>query len=201
MMGGPDSNDVDLSMPDELSSPAPSSSPSVRLRLFIWVLLLGGGGAVGIWLDLRHFPGLLSNPWWHLVSLLFGLALLAVVFRVSRVTGRTLARLGREGALPRMETNRLVTLGPYACMRHPMHLGLLFFPWAVALILGSPGFILFVAPLEMVLMVIMVLTLEEREALRKFGAEYADYRRRVPAFSLRPACLRRLMESDDNPQS
>ena len=182
------------------ASPRSRSSPSARLRLLLWVLLLVGGATAGIWLDLRHFPRLFSNPWWHLLSLSLGLALLFLVFRVSRVTGRTLARLGREGTLPRMETNRLVTAGPYACMRHPMHLGLLLFPWAVALILGSPSFILCVAPLEMVLMVAMVLTLEEREALRKFGAAYAAYRRRVPAFNLRPACLRRLWKYDADPR-
>ena len=46
-------------------------------------------------------------------------------------------------------------------------------------------------------MVAMILTLEEREALQKFGESYAAYRHRVPAFNLRPACLRRLRESDE----
>ncbi|MEA2078686.1 MAG: isoprenylcysteine carboxylmethyltransferase family protein [Pseudomonadota bacterium] len=165
----------------------------MRLRLLLWLVLLVGGGAVGIWFDLKLFPRLLSNPWWHLATIIAGLMLLRLVFRVSRVTGRTLARQGRVGDLPRMETNRLVTTGPYACMRHPMHLGLLLFPWAVALIIGSPSFLLFIAPVEMVAMVAMILTLEEREALQKFGESYAEYRRRVPAFNLRPACLRRLL--------
>ena len=177
-------------------STEPGWSTSVRLRLLLWLVLLVGGGALGIWLDLKLFPRMLSNPWWHLATLIAGLMLLRLIFRVSRVTGRTLARLGRVGNLPRMETNRLVTRGPYACMRHPMHLGLLFFPWAVALIIGSPSFLLFVAPVEIAAMVAMILTLEEREALQKFGAAYATYRRRVPAFNLRPACLRRLLHAD-----
>ena len=44
-------------------------------------------------------------------------------------------------------------------------------------------------------MVLLILTLEEREALAKFGDSYREYRRRVPAFNLRPACLRRLLQS------
>jgi len=92
-----------------------------------------------------------------------------------------------------METNRLVTTGPYACMRHPMHLGLLLLPWAVALMIGSPSFLLFIAPMEMVAMVAMILTLEEPEALQKFGVPYVAYCHRVPAFNLRPSCLRRLL--------
>ncbi len=184
------------------TSTGPDWSTSVRLRLLLWLVLLAGGGSAGIWLDLKFFPRLLSNPWWHLATLIAGLILLRLVFRVSRVTGRTLARQGRVGDLPRMETNRLVTTGPYACMRHPMHLGLLLFPWAVALIIGSPSFLLFIAPMEMGAMVVMILTQEEYEALHKFGASYADYRRRVPAFNLRPDCLRRLLrengEADGN---
>jgi len=168
----------------------------VRLRLLIWLVLLVGGGATGIWLDLKFFPRLFTNPWWHLATLIAGLMLLRLIFRVSRVTGRTLARLGRVGDLPRMETNRLVTTGPYACMRHPMHLGLLLFPWAVALMIGSPSFLLFIAPMEMVAMVAMILTLEEREALQKFGVSYAAYCHRVPAFNLRSACLRRLLREN-----
>ncbi|MBU0498844.1 MAG: isoprenylcysteine carboxylmethyltransferase family protein [Gammaproteobacteria bacterium] len=173
-------------------------SISVLIRLILWVVMLGGGGVAGIWLDLWLFPQLASNWGWHLASLLAGAALLKLVFRMSRVTGRALARQGRVGELPRMETNRLVTSGPYECMRHPMHLGLLLFPWAVALIIGSPSFLLYIAPVEMLLSVILIITLEEREVRHKFGLEYLAYRQRVPAFSLRPACLRRLLGLAEN---
>jgi len=166
---------------------------SLASRIVLWLILLLGGAALGVWLDLRWFPAWFASPAAHLASFIAGILLLRLVMRISRNTGRTLARLGREGELPPLETNRLVTRGPYACMRHPMHFGLLFFPLAVALLLGSLSFTLIIAPLEMLLMLAMVLTLEEREALAKFGEDYCDYRRRVPAFSLRPDCLRRLL--------
>ena len=94
--------------------------------------------------------------------------------------------------MPRFETNRLVTTGYYACMRHPMHFGLLFFPLSVALILGSVSFILFIAPVEMVFMIAMIKFFEEPEAIRKFGQEYLDYKNRVPMFSLKWNCLKPL---------
>ena len=131
---------------------------------------------------------------WFLM--LVGGPLLWLVMRISRNTGRLLARLGREGDLPRLETNKLVTEGIYATMRHPMHFGLLFFPLAIALTLGSPSFILIIAPLEMLLMIAMIKLIEEPEAIRKFGDAYRDYQKRVPMFSLRPESLRQLLHEE-----
>ncbi len=166
---------------------------SPKARMAFWVLLIVGGLAAGVWLDLRLFPGIFSSPAWHLFSLTLGLPLLQLVRRAAATTGRTLARYGREGDLPRFETNKLVRQGPYACMRHPMHLALLFFPLALGLIVGSLGFVLFVWPLEVLLMLILIKTVEEKEALAKFGDAYRRYMEEVPAFNLSPACLVRLL--------
>lgn len=162
------------------------------IRIFIWVLMLVGGSAAGLWLDARLFKTWLINPWFHVVSFVLGLIIFKMVMNSSRNTGRLLARLGREGDLPRMETNKLVTEGFYACMRHPMHFGLLLFPWAIAFIIGSLSFILIIAPLEILSMIIMIKLIEEPQAVKKFGDEYLRYREQVPMFSLRRECLRAL---------
>ena len=175
-------------------------TPSVAVRILLWTLLLIGGAAAGFALDRLWFGHWTAGYLFHSLSLPAGLALLFLVMIVSRNTGRTLARNGREGDLPRLETNRLVDIGPYACMRHPMHLGLLLFPPAFGLTLGSPAFILLIAPAAMILMLVLILTLEEREAMEKFGQSYRDYRRRVPAFNLRPGCLKRLFETSPVPK-
>ena len=169
-------------------------SASVAFRLVMWVLMLLGGAALGVALDRRWFPHLWRSWAFHLGTFILGAALLRFVLIVSRNTGRFLARMGREGGIPRMETNKLVTEGMYGCMRHPMHFGLLFFPLSVALLLGSPTFIFVIAPLEMLFMVGMIKAFEEREALRKFGDAYREYMRRVPMFNLRPDCLKKLLE-------
>lgn len=162
------------------------------VRVFLWVVMLFGGGAAGFWLDRAYFEQLLVSPIFHLLTLLPGILLLRLVLRSSRNTGRQLARLGRKGNVPRMNTNRLVTTGYYACMRHPMHFGLLFFPLALALILGSVSFIVFIAPLEMLFVILMIKWIEEPETVRKFGQAYLDYRKAVPMFSLRWSCLKKL---------
>ncbi len=113
---------------------------------------------------------------------------------MSRNSGRTLARYGREGDIPRLETNKLATDGLYSIMRHPMHLGLLFFPLSIALIVGSPSFTFIIAPLEMVMMMVMIKTMEEPEAIAKFGDKYREYMQKVPIFCISVKCIKKLLE-------
>jgi protein-S-isoprenylcysteine O-methyltransferase Ste14 len=158
----------------------------------MWLLMLAGGAVLSIYFDHQYFSRVFHNILFHIIAVIPGFLLLRMVLRASKNTGRYLARKGREGELPRMQTNKLVTDGIYGCMRHPMHLGLLFFPWAVAFLLGSPFFILILAPLEMLLMLIMIKLVEEREAERKFGQAYRKYKQQVPFFSFKPECLKML---------
>ncbi len=162
--------------------------------MLMWVVMMFGGAALGLWLDVRHFHDLLMSPWFHVITFVPGILLLRAVLMVSRNTGRLLAREGREGDLPRMQTNKLVTTGPYGCMRHPMHLGLMFFPLSLAFIIGSPSFIVIIAPLEMIFMVIMIRLVEEPEAIKKFGSAYREYMQHVPMFSFRLRCLNQLLK-------
>jgi len=162
------------------------------VRILIWVVMLFGGAGLGIWLDWHWFHGLFASPFFHVLTLIAGGLVLRFVLRTSRYTGRLLARMGRQGNAPRMQTNKLVTTGVYSCMRHPMHLGLLFFPWSVALILGSVSFIVCIAPLEMLFMLAMIKWVEEPEAIEKFGEAYREYQGQAPMFDLRLSCLRQM---------
>jgi protein-S-isoprenylcysteine O-methyltransferase Ste14 len=166
------------------------------VRLAIWAAFLLGGTALGLWLDGRWSWArtLLHNPWWHLATLVLGALLLVAVLRASRYTGRLLARMGRQGHdVQRMDTNVLVTTDVYSCMRHPMHLGLMFFPLAIAFLIGSPTFIFIIAPLEMLIIVALIKLVEEPEAVAKFGDEYRRYMATTPMFSLRPDCIRKML--------
>lgn len=156
--------------------------------------MLFGGAALGLWLDIRFHHHILTNLWFHITTFVPGVLLLWGVLRTSKNTGRLLAREGREGDLPRMQTNKLVITGVYACMRHPMHLGLMFFPMSLALLIGSLSFIVVIAPLEMVFMVMMIRWVEEPEAIGKFGPDYRGYMKRVPMFNLRWHCLNQLLK-------
>ncbi len=168
----------------------------VVLRFVMWFVMLIGGSILGIIIDLRFFPGLFRNLYFHIATVVPGLILLRLVMLVSKNTGRFLARNGREGNIPRMETNKLVTTGMYGCMRHPMHLGLLFFPLSFALIVGSVSFLIIIVPVEMIMMLVLIKLVEEREAISKFGDSYREYMKEVPMFSFSPRCLRMLLVGD-----
>jgi protein-S-isoprenylcysteine O-methyltransferase Ste14 len=157
--------------------------------------MIFGGATLGFYMDSLFFPLLVKRILFHLITLLLGGFLLFLVLKISRNTGKILAKYGREGDLPRMETNVLVKEGPYKYMRHPMHLGLFFFPLSIALILGSPAFIFFIAPLELLFMLIMVKMVEEPEARRKFGEAYDKYVEETPGFCFKSDCLRSLFRS------
>ena len=151
--------------------------------------MLVGGAVYSI---IRDWENPLFHSWlFHVVSFIIGTVLIILSFRAAGNGGRELAK-GRTGDIPRLETNRLVTTGIYACMRHPMLFGLTLLPLGVAFLLGSPTFITIIAPLEMLFIIVMVLVFEEMEVHKKFGKAYEAYKKEVPMVSFRWKCLKRL---------
>ncbi|OQY00002.1 MAG: hypothetical protein B6I20_09380 [Bacteroidetes bacterium 4572_117] len=166
------------------------------LRIAIWILMIFGGGILSYYMDKQLFPFILNDTRFHLISFIIGFNLLILVLRISKNTGKILAKYGREGNLPRMNTNKFVNKSIYKYMRHPMHLGLLFFPLSIALLLGSVSFILIIAPAEILFMLIMIKLVEEPEAKRKFGENYINYMKYTPWFCLRYECLKKLLSKN-----
>jgi len=167
-----------------------NTSLSVIIRILLWLIMLFGGAWYAFSQDI-------SNPYFksisfHIISGVFGTIIIFLAFRASANGGKELTK-GRVGEIPRLETNQLVTTGIYNCMRHPMLFGLTLLPLGWALLLGSPTFILIIAPLEMIFIMIMVMVFEEMEVSRKFGEEYEKYRQKVPMVSFEWKCLKRLI--------
>jgi len=152
--------------------------------------MIFGGTAVSYFLDSILFDKFQNSSIFNIISFLLGLILMWAIIKVSKNTGRTLAKYGRKGNIKRMETNVLATEGIYKYMRHPMHLGLLFVPLAIALLLGSLSFILIIAPVEILIMLIMIKFVEEPEAKNKFGKQYSNYMKQVPWFCFSIECLK-----------
>jgi len=169
-------------------------SISSIVRMVLWLVMILGGGILSYYLDSLLFEDIKSNIIFLIISFVVGVFLLRLVLKISRNTGRTLSKYGRKGNISRMETNILATEGIYKFMRHPMHLGLLFFPVSIAFLICSPSFILIISPLEIIFMLIMIKFVEEPDAIKKFGTKYLDYMQKVPWFCFNMECLKELFK-------
>ena len=164
---------------------------SVVVRILLWVVMLFGGTWYALMVDWGN--PLFRSFWFHVGSAIIGLFLMILAFRAAGNGGRELTK-GRVGDIPRLETNRLVISGIYSCMRHPMLFGLTLVPLAWALLLGSPTFIFYIAPGEMLFIIVMVILFEEMEVKRKFGKAYEAYSQTTPMVSFEAKCLRELFK-------
>ena len=169
-----------------------NTSFSVIIRLFLWLVMIVGGAVYSLMIDWG--TPLFSNIAFHIVCALLGIIILKLAFNAAGNGGRELTK-GRVGDIPRMETNRLVTTGLFSCMRHPMLFGLTLLPLGWGLLLGSPTFIMVIAPLEMLFIIVMVIIFEEMEVKRKFGEAYKVYSKEVPMVSFKSECLRKLFKN------
>ncbi len=79
------------------------------------------------------------------------------------------------------EEGKIVDASIYSILRHPVYAGVLRVIIGLGLLNGNANAIAFVllAPLGLTGWIRLV---EEKELLERFGASYADYRKRVPAF-------------------
>ncbi len=157
--------------------------------------MIFGGAALGLYLDNFLFKNIHTNIIFHSICFVIGSSLVLLVIRISKNTGRTLAKYGRKGDIKRMETNVLVKQGVYKYMRHPMHLGLLFLPLSFAFLIGSLSFILLIVPAEIILMLILIKFYEEPETIKKFGNEYLEYKKQLPWFCFKMNCLKELLKN------
>lgn len=80
---------------------------------------------------------------------------------------------------------KLITNGLYAYVRNPMLLGLFIFMFGLGAVLGSLSLIFIFTPLFIVLNVLYIKAIEEKELEKRFGKEYLEYKKRVPMFTPR----------------
>ncbi len=164
---------------------------NLKFRWIMWAVLIGGGIALSLISD-----SLLIKFGFHIsfgvAGRAVGLILIILSMIISRNTGKTLAKYGRKGNLPKLETNVLVRNGVYSCMRHPMHLGLMLMPFGIAFLMNSFSYVCIYAPFTTVAILIMIKAIEEKEAIAKFGHSYEKYMKEVSAFNFSPDCMKKL---------
>jgi protein-S-isoprenylcysteine O-methyltransferase Ste14 len=150
-----------------------------RVRAAFWIAGLSAwiSGGLPLW-AFRHTLLATTRPPW--VAILAGFALIGVeIYLLVRVE-RELGTQRLVGHAELTGTGELFSGGLYAHVRHPRYTGMFCAIVGAALLAGTPR-------LWMVLAIWWVfalgaIRLEERELTARFGAPYAAYRKRVPAF-------------------
>jgi len=79
------------------------------------------------------------------------------------------------------EEGRIMDTSIYGVLRHPVYAGALRVIIGLGLLNGNGNSIVFILILP-ILLTGWIRLVEEKELLERFGASYADYRKRVPAF-------------------
>jgi protein-S-isoprenylcysteine O-methyltransferase Ste14 len=91
-------------------------------------------------------------------------------------------RKGHGTPVPFNPPQELITTGPYAWSRNPMMTGVFASLFAVGFFLHSWTMVVVMVPLFIVVNILSFKHVEEPELERRFGAAYAEYKKRVPMF-------------------
>jgi protein-S-isoprenylcysteine O-methyltransferase Ste14 len=147
----------------------------------------------GVWQPLPG-PDLWRGPTWLVALPLTAAGLLALVN--GRFDHAGLFGLRQAWTPDASAPERLLVLGPYRYVRHPLMVCLLVFLWAQPTMTST----LLVLSGGLTVLILVGIQLEDRDLLRRFGQAYADYRQNVPGLipRLRPAPAGEWMEENDN---
>jgi protein-S-isoprenylcysteine O-methyltransferase Ste14 len=144
--------------------------------------------AIGAWLLVRGRWPLIPE---HAAALAIAGGVLALTGALlSAWSKRTLGRLFSPHLGVQAE-HRLITTGPYAIVRHPMYLGIIYYIFGSALVFNDAALL----ALALTFGVLFGFQLRSEETIfrRHFGADWESYRERTPALlpRLRPGRRRR----------
>jgi protein-S-isoprenylcysteine O-methyltransferase Ste14 len=141
-----------------------------------------------LWIAMWIILGLITAPWrqvsvyrtsWSWVP---SVALFATGFWIYKTSGKQFNRTqlsGRAELLPRQNEQQLVTSGIRGRVRHPVYLGHLceMLAWSI----GTGLAVCYILTAFAVVTGAIMIRLEDKELEQRFGAEYIQYRQRVPA--------------------
>jgi protein-S-isoprenylcysteine O-methyltransferase Ste14 len=140
--------------------------------------LFGGPGIVLFWLPLwlTHFRPVPGEPVWMCAA---GVALIVLGLAPGLESVWRFVAVGRGTLVPTSETEHLVVSGFYRYVRNPMYVGVMATLAGELLLFRNRG-LWIEATLVLVGLNVFVRLYEEPRLARRFGEEYARFRRHVP---------------------
>lgn len=161
-----------------LKWPLSFRAPITAIGIVFWCGLTALLVFASLWVDsLAHFPKFVSPP----ASFIMGSILLALW---AFIAGWPVVRFfwARGSPVPLNPPRELVTSGLYAYIRNPMVSGWLCGMFGLGVLVGSISLTFIFTPLFLMLNVLYLKAIEEREMEKRFGEEYLRYKERVPMF-------------------
>lgn len=126
-----------------------------------------------------NFPPLIIFPY----NLILFLSFVALGILIVWWAYGYLVLLGEGSPAPHLGgTKKLVTIGPYALIRHPSVIGKLLGVIGFGFLFQSTIFIVVFIPILFIYSVLYNRFIQERFCVKKFGVAYLKYRKEVPMF-------------------
>jgi protein-S-isoprenylcysteine O-methyltransferase Ste14 len=156
-----------------------------RVRVRLTPLLVGvfvGSAWLFVLASLRvdkllSFSRLLPTP----LNIVLSVPILAIGATLALWSTVHFAR-ARGTPIPSRPPAKLVTTGPYALVRNPMHIGIYAVLFGFGVLLQSVSLVSMFIPLFILLDVVELKAVEEAELEKRLGKEYIEYKKRVPMF-------------------
>jgi len=131
-----------------------------------------------IWVDKRFLFFHFDSSLWSLIPAI----LLLVLGGLICVWPAIAFILSRGTPVPFNPPSKLITTGLYTYIRNPMLLGLFIFLIGLGVLFGSLSLIFIFTPLFILINVLYIKAIEEKEMEKKFGKQYLEYKKKVPMF-------------------
>lgn len=145
--------------------------------------------------EILHLPLWPPFPFNFIIFVVFFLSGVYIVW----LSYTYLVLLGEGSPCPQLGgTKKLVTVGPYAIVRHPSVLGKLLGVLSVGFLFRATGFLIFIVPLLLVISLFYNKFIQERGCIERFGQEYKEYKNKVPMIIPKIKFLRKDRTEKDN---
>ncbi|MFC1872686.1 methyltransferase family protein [Chloroflexota bacterium] len=131
---------------------------------------------VSLWVDTKFSFFHFESSW-----LILALSIMILILGWLICMWAALSFLRNRGTpVPFNPPQKLITTGLYRYIRNPMLLGLFIFLVGLGLLLGSLSLIFILTPIFIIINVLYLMAIEEKEMEKKFGKQYLDYKKKVP---------------------